>query len=103
MIGKKGRSWQLTDMKNNMRHYQLVKKGANIQVSVNAQVYCAPQDTSIGTLQFRKGFFLNGTLEVVGMKSTTRIEVNPSKGLSIDTSINKALVLYKPIFFSSAR
>ncbi len=99
VVGKRGKSWQLTDMKNNMRHYQLVKKGANIQVSVNAQVYCAPQDTNIGTLQFRKGFFLNGTLEILGLKSTTRIEVSPSKGLAIDTSINKALVLYKKSFF----
>lgn len=100
VVGKRGRSWQLTDLQNQMRHYQLVKKGQNIQVTVNAQIYCAPQTTSIGRLRFTQGFYLNGALDILGVRSSTTIEVNPNKGIAIDSHIDKAVVIYKPEFFA---
>lgn len=100
VVGKAGKSWQLTDLRNKMRHYQLEKKGKNIRVTVNAQVYCAPQATTIGKLRFDQGFYLNGTLTVLGVSSTTTVEVSPNKGLAIDTSIDRSVVIYKKSFFS---
>jgi hypothetical protein len=92
---QKGRSWSLTDMQNEMRHYQIRKdpKTGKIRVSLEAQLYCAPQYSQIGTLQFQQGFFLNGTLDILGLKSTTTIEVSNNKGIAIDSYLNKSLII----------
>ena len=102
VIGKKGATWFLTDMANNMRHYQIVKKGNTITVTEDCQIYNAPQTTNLGTIVYREGFFLNGTLRVLGLEATSRIEVNSAKGIAIDSSINKALIIDNKQFFRLA-
>lgn len=95
----KGKSWHLTDMPNNMMHYQLTKTPKGIKVTLDTQLYVAPQASQIGTLQFDQGFFLNGTLKILGLEWTSTVNVNPRKGVSVDTYTNKALTIYKPQFF----
>lgn len=96
---KQGQSWHLTDMPNSMMHYQLTKTPKGIKVTLDTQLYIAPQATQIGSLQFNQGFFLNGTLNILGFKWTSTVMVSPQKGVSVDTYTNKALTIYKPQFF----
>lgn len=97
---KKGSSWHVTDMANNMTHYQLTKTSKGIRVTLDTQLYVAPEPTQIGTLQFNQGFFLNGTLNILGLKWTSMVNINPRKGIAVDTYTNKALVIYKKQFFA---
>lgn len=81
----KGTRWFLTDLKNRMRHYQLALDGDSIGVSVQAQIYCAPQRTTIGDLPpFEAGFYLNGAVEFLGFRAQATIDVSPSQGIAAD-------------------
>jgi hypothetical protein len=95
VANQKGKYWHLTDMQNEMRNYQIRKdpKSGKIRVSLEAQLYCAPQYSQIGTLEFQQGFFLNGTLSILGLKSTTTVEVSNNKGIAIDSCLNKSLII----------
>lgn len=99
VVQEKGKRWQLTDIKNNMTHYQLVKTPKGIRVSVEAQIYIAPQASQIGTQRFSQGFFLNGTLLVHGLQWTSTVNINARKGISVDSSLAKPLIVYKKNFF----
>ncbi len=99
VIKKKGSLWSITDMTNQMRHYQVKKVRSNILVSVNSQIYYAPQSTQIGALTFTEGFYLGGSISVLGLTSTTVVEISQSKGIAVDTTLNKNLVIYKKSFF----
>jgi hypothetical protein len=98
VINTKGSIWYLTDL-TNLNHYQLKKTGNTITVSLEAQFYCAPQDTSIGTETFLKGFKLNGKIEVLGFEASTTIEVSPYKGVLIDAQMSP-IIIYSKTFFS---
>jgi len=99
VVKSKGKAWQITDMQNAMRHYQLQKVGNQIKVSLQTQLYCVPQSSQIGALEFPAGFFLNGTLSLFGLKATTKVEVNASKGIAADAYLNKALSIGGGQFF----
>ena len=100
VVKKPGKSWRLTDLKNNMMHYQLTKTVKGIVVTLDPQLYVAPQSTQIGTLQFDQGFFLNGILNIMGFKWASTVNVSARKGVAVDTYLNKPLVIYKSQFFA---
>lgn len=94
-----GKRWQLTDIKNNMTHYQLVKTPKGIRVSLEAQIYMAPQASQIGTQRFEQGFLLNASLKVLGLQWTSTVNINARKGISIDSSLANPLTVYNRNFF----
>ena len=94
----KGKIWYLTDT-TTMRHYQLRKVGKNIQVKIEAQFYCAPSDTLIGTKQFKQGFYLNGKINVLGFHASTTISVSTNQGIAVDARADK-IVIASPHLFS---
>ena len=91
VVGSKGSVWYLTDL-TTMRHYQLKKKGSQIVVSVEAQFYCAPQATSIGTIRFPQGFYINAALEFLGFEASATININANKGVAIDAQMDKIVI-----------
>jgi hypothetical protein len=85
-----GGKWYLTNRSNSeVRHYQLVEKGNAIEVSLDAQLYIAPKLTRIGAIEFPKGYFVSGELELFGIKSTTKIEVSPGKGTVVESATDR--------------
>ena len=98
VIANKGKAWYLTDT-TTMRHYQLRKVGKNIQVKIEAQFYCAPTDTYIGTKQFKQGFYLNGKINVLGFHASTTVNVSTSQGIAVDARADK-IVIGSPHLFS---
>ncbi|MCB9233278.1 MAG: hypothetical protein H6581_16595 [Bacteroidia bacterium] len=99
VTNKKGQMWTLTNLYDKMKSYQLVATENGIEVSLNAQLYLAPQTTQIGTLQFTQGFFLNGAISILGMTSQTTVEVIGNQGIAVESSLSKPLVIYKSTFF----
>lgn len=95
-------TWFLTNLADNMRHYQLSKSGDTFTVEINAQMYCAPQATAIGEMHFDPGFYLNGKLNFFGLYVTATIEVNPGKGIAVDAQMSEIILGDKNLFSISA-
>jgi hypothetical protein len=94
--GKPGEVWHLTDL-TTMRHYQLKKSGQNIAVSLEAQFYFAPAPTSIGTIVFPAGFYLNGALDLFGYHAEATVNITANRGVSVDAKMDK-IELGKGVF-----
>lgn len=98
-VKSKGSSWSLTDMKNNMRHYEIEKTDKGLRVALESQVYLAPQRTQLGALVFEQGFFLSCTLGIYGLEATARVEIKEGKGIAAQVYLNKSVVILNDKFF----
>lgn len=99
VVNKPGQSWSFTDMPNNMRHYQIKKVGKNLRVSLNPQIYLAPNGAQMGTLTFNQGYFMSGTLSVLGLEWSTQIDIRANKGIAAQSYLDQSLVIVNKNFF----
>jgi hypothetical protein len=99
VVGTPGKRWSLTDMGYHLRHYQLERKGQYVQVSLNPQFYLAPASAQMGSLVFPQGYFITGTLNILGLKWTSYVEIRNDKGIAVSSELNQALEIYDPGFF----
>ncbi|WP_238915818.1 hypothetical protein [Clostridium sp. YIM B02555] len=90
--------WTLTNLVT-MTHYSLLLKSNHINVEVQPQIYCAPQDTFIGSLKFPQGFHMEGKINHLFFKAQLRIVAEINKGISAKTEIDP-ITIFKPDFFS---
>lgn len=97
VVNKKGSAWHLTDL-TKMRHYQLAKRGGKIAVSIAPQFYFAPQATSIGSLPFPQGFYVNAAISFLGLKAEATIDISTNKGVSIDAQMDRIVLLNEKLF-----
>jgi hypothetical protein len=97
VVGKPGKSWFLTDM-TTMRHYGLAARNGAIQVSLEAQFYCAPQATSIGTLRFPQGFFVDAGLNIFGLHASAMVLIWPSQGIALEGAMNRIVLGSEALF-----
>lgn len=102
VVNTPGSLWYLTDLFT-MKHYQLKRNGARICVSLEAQIYCAPQDTNIGTIRFQQGFFINGHLEFFGFNLTATIEISINKGIAVDAAMDRIVIGNENLFSITAK
>ncbi|MCY1017195.1 hypothetical protein [Pyxidicoccus sp. MSG2] len=90
-VNARGQVWHLTDL-TTMTHYELKRDGTNIRVSLQPQIYCAPQATSIGALSFPMGFQVHGGLEFFGLRAETDVIINPMKGIAVDADVEPLVI-----------
>ena len=103
VVGKAGKKWSLTDMgTTSLRHYQLEQVGKNVQVSLNPQFYLAPMGAQMGSLKFPQGYFITGTLNIMGLKWTSYVEIRGSQGIAVSSQLNKPFTIHDPGFFTLA-
>lgn len=98
VVNKKSAAWHLTDL-SSMRHYALEKSGNGIKVTLEAQFYFAPQATSIGSVPFKQGFFINGALQILGWHAEATVDIQTNRGISVDAQMD-AISLGKGGIFS---
>lgn len=101
-IGTSGEHWFLTALSGDdaARHYQLTRHGDEICVSLEAQLYCVPETTAIGQLTFHgPQFFINGAIELFGLRAQATITVDPARGLAVAAGMSP-IVIYRESFFS---
>lgn len=99
VVDRPGSRWYLTDLRNRARHYRLVKDGADIRASVEAQLYCVPQRTTIGALPpFDRGFFVNGAIGFFGFDASATIDISPNQGIAIDGQMDKLVIGTESLF-----
>ena len=97
IVATKGSAWFITDL-TTMRHYQLKKQGNKINVSVEAQLYCAPQNTSIGATRFPQGFYLNAALSFLGFDADATVDISMNRGIAIDAEMDKVVIGSEMLF-----
>lgn len=89
VISEPGHTWHLTDVET-MTHYTLVLDGEQIDVSLDAQVYIAPQQVQIGAgsqpLVFQQGMHLDGELDLWVVQVRAKIEAGQS-GLAAEVEV----------------
>ncbi|WP_028609813.1 hypothetical protein [Paenibacillus harenae] len=99
LVETKERSeWAITDM-DTMIHYRLFAKNENIEVELQPQLYCVPQETHIGSLKYPQGFHIAAAIDHLFMKMQIKIDASPSQGISGKTVI-EPIILHDRDFFS---
>ncbi|WP_224245047.1 hypothetical protein [Hyalangium gracile] len=98
---KKGESWHLTDL-TKMRHYALKKSGNDIEVSVEPQFYFAPQKTSIGSIAFPQGYYLNAAISFAGFDASATVDIAQNRGISVEAQMDKIVILDEKVFSIAA-
>ncbi|WP_346882200.1 hypothetical protein [uncultured Algibacter sp.] len=101
VVNTPGAIWYLTDM-TKMRHYAFVKSGNSITVSTEAQFYCAPQATNIGSIPFSQGFYINGAIEFLGFNASMTVDIDTNKGISVDAQMDPIVIGDKALFSITA-
>ncbi len=98
-INTKSSLWYLTDL-STMNHYAL-QAGADgaVAVSLEPQLYCVPQDTAIGSLNFPKGFHVYGELDLYVTKAKVKIAVQGLTGVCADVNVDQ-ITIVNPTFFA---
>lgn len=76
-----GQKWHLTDLRT-VLHYELTKQGDTLRVALSPQLYVVPQDTGIGALAFKQGFFINAKLTIFFLEASVKILVKPTEGIA---------------------
>jgi len=102
VVGKPGTTWFLTALNGDdeVRHYELRKQGDGIEVTLEAQIYCVPETTSLGKLTFHgPQFFINGGLRLFGLQAQATVTVEPARGFAVDAQMSP-IVIYRPSLFS---
>jgi hypothetical protein len=102
VVNTPGSVWYLTDLLT-MKHYQLKRNSDKIAVTLEAQIYCAPQATNIGTINFPQGFFINGHLNFFGFNLTATIEISTHKGISVDAAMDRIVIGNETLFSITAK
>ncbi len=92
-----GSVWHLTDL-STMQHYTLQTEGDHIAVDLEAQIYVAPQKTSIGTLHFPQGFHVEAKIEFLILHARIKVNIALNKGIAIDVQIDPITLLSSNFF-----
>ena len=61
----------------------------SIAVSLEPQLYLAPQLTSLGTLQYPQGFHLIARVEYLWLKAQIKILISTRQGIAADVGRNR--------------
>jgi hypothetical protein len=98
-VSQPGKTWYLTRLTDEIRHYQIKKDDNSLVVSLQPQLYCVPERTELGDTVYEAGFFLNGRLKYFFLGVETQITVKPSKGISVYTAIDPIRIEFGGVTF----
>lgn len=90
-VAQRGGKWFLTDL-TQMLHYQAVKTPGGIRVTLEPQLYCAPQATTLGGLRFDEGFFLNSGMDILGFRAMAKVFIKIRQGIAVDGSLDRIVI-----------
>jgi hypothetical protein len=98
VVGEKGKTWFVTNMLDEMMHYQLTKSGPAIEVMLNPQFYLIPQAVALGALKFEQGFFITARLRVLVLDAQAKVLVRPTRGILVDGEMSPIVVWKEQLF-----
>lgn len=89
---KKG-LWYLTDLSAQMHYEVNLDKAGAVVVSLEPQIYCVPQPTTLGTLpQFARGLKVIGELDLYIASAIVEIDVQGLTGVLADATLSKITI-----------
>lgn len=97
VTGKSGESWFITDM-TQLLHYELRRAGNGIAVSLNPQFRLVPQTTTLGSLRFEQGCFINAMIDVYGVKAMAKVTVTANQGIAVDAELSRIVIGSEQLF-----
>ncbi len=83
--------WYLLDL-STMYHYQLVRNGHGIDVSLEAQIYVVPEAVTIASVPYQQGFHVFGKIDFLIIHDRIAIEILPTKGVAIDIELSSIVI-----------
>lgn len=98
-ISKPGSLWYLTNLSDHVTHYILTKTGGQISVTLEPQIYCAPNNTQLGNRQYPQGFQVFAEIDYLIIQAQIKIIIDTGKGIAADVTINP-IVIFSDQFFS---
>lgn len=89
IVNKPDERWFVTD-ESKMLHYQLLRQGDKINVSLEPQLYIVPDPggTTIGSTTFPQGFHAFADMELWFIHDRIQFEILPPKGIGVDFEIS---------------
>lgn len=97
VVNTKGSVWHVTDM-STMMHYNLIRQDGTINVALEAQLYCAPQATFVGSIQFPEGFYVIAEIDYLLLQAKLKILINPHQGIAADVDVSPIIILSRSFF-----
>ncbi|MFN3945396.1 MAG: hypothetical protein ACK4K7_10745 [Allosphingosinicella sp.] len=98
-VGTPGEHWFVTNLANQMRHYTATKTDAGIVVTLDPQLYVAPQKVEIANTTYPQGFLVNGAVEVLTFEASATVSVDTTNGIAVDGTMSE-VVIGTPELFS---
>jgi hypothetical protein len=92
-----GQKWHLTDLRT-VLHYELVKQADGLRVALSPQLYVVPQDTSIGAMSFKRGFFINAKLTIFFLEAAVKILIKPTEGIAVAGNLAPIMLGHPNLF-----
>jgi hypothetical protein len=97
VITTNGSQWHLTDL-STMQHYSLSLAGTSIAVTLQPQLYLAPQTTFIGALQYPQGFDITAEIDYLLLQTQIKILINTNQGIAADVDLAPIILLSRDFF-----
>jgi hypothetical protein len=98
IINQPGANWHLTDL-STMKHYHLALQGTQVSVTLEPQLYLAPQITYIGSLENPMGFNVIAQIDYLLVQTEINIQISPNQGIMVEMDL-APIVLLNQNFFS---
>ena len=91
-----GEKWSITNLQDDQhRHYQLAKGDSGIQVTVDPQIYCVPNDAEFAGNTFKQGCTVKGRVEIFGVGGQATVGMNP---VALDADLDKIVIGNENLF-----
>jgi hypothetical protein len=98
-VATAGEYWFITNLANQMRHYSAKKTDAGIVVTLDPQLYVAPQKVEIANTTYPQGFLVNGAVEILTFEASATVSVDTTNGIAADGTMSQ-IVIGTPQLFS---
>ncbi|MEH7564166.1 hypothetical protein, partial [Priestia megaterium] len=95
---EEGSHWAITNL-TTMEHYSIFLRSDFIDVQIQPQLYCAPQETFIGSFKFPQGFHLDARINHLFFETQVRIVAEPNQGIAGKAEVDP-IIISSPDFFS---
>src|SRR5205085_4505832 len=95
---KKGKEWFITDLAHHMTHYTAKRTEAGVVVTLDPQVYLAPEKVTIAKTVYNQGFFVNAKLDVLGIEASATIDIDAKNGIAADCAMSKIVIGTEKLF-----
>jgi len=93
-VNQPGSRWHFTRLasRDKLLHYSAKKNDGGVLVELMGQLYFAPEDTSIGKIEFKQGMWVKARVELFNLRGFIDAEVIKEKGIRAQVRLDPVVV-----------